>query len=286
MSPESCTTIKLGSGCFPSDTERIEVPADCCDLEPLRSFTRLRSLDLSEAYRVRDFSPLRALTSLERLDLSRLVIGDLDVLSGLTRLEEIDLDGSAVTDIAPLAHLPRLRSLATGGRLSDPGQLSCLTALEQLFLHGQEHLTDLSVLAPLSSLVYLDLLDTRARDLSPLTNLTALRELVAPLWIEDISPVSSLKNLERLSLWGSHVSDLGPVGSLHRLKSLDVMGSRVIDLSVLHSLSHLERVNVLNTAVTLESVAGLRLAMGRGTVYSNFSEALILEAMRQAGGTR
>ena len=92
----------------------------------------------------------------------------------------------------------------------------------EAYLNGM-NIDDVSPLAKLTSLTYLDLYENQITDISPLSHLTNLRELyIYSNYITDIKPLGSLKNLTILDLAYNDISDLTPLKSLVRLTSLNI----------------------------------------------------------------
>lgn len=68
--------------------------------------------------------------------------------------------------------------------------------------------------------------------------------------VSDLSPLSGLKNLQRLNVFSSSVSDLSPVRELKNLQRLNVASTDVSDLSPLRELKNLQRLDIYYTKVT------------------------------------
>jgi serine/threonine protein kinase len=233
----------------------------------------------------------------------------LEHLKGLTRLKNLILDSTQISD-AGLEHLKALTCLATLGlnntRVSDAGlnHLKELTWLDQLFLCdtrvsdvGLEHLK------ALKNLVRLDLNGTKVSgaELVHLKELTRLQGLhltgtkVSDAGLEHLQELTSLRGLH---LTGTKVSDAGleRLKGLTRLNHLDLAGTRVSDAGLAHlkeltdlaflslddtrvsdtGLEHLRGLTKLNTLgltktkVTAAGVAGLRKALPKCNINSDF----------------
>ena len=232
------------------------------DLGPLSNLTNLEVLDLSYG-KVSDVSPLAGLENLpvlimhralravvrEELGLSNSVPVTKDNIKQLTRLHatdkgivniqglefavnltELDLVRNPIKDISPLQGLMNLTHLGLGAtNISD---------------------SDLSPLASLTSLRYLDLGDNQISDLSPLSALTSLRYLnLGDNQISDLSPLSALIDLRYLSLISNPLSDLGPLSNLTNLEELEIAYCKVSDVSPLAGLVNL-RVLIMHHNLT------------------------------------
>jgi hypothetical protein len=60
----------------------------------------------------------------------------------------------------------------------------------------------------------------------------------------DLRPLSSITNLQELTLNNDAISDITPLGSLSRLASLDLTGNKISDLTPLTKLSHLTQLRL------------------------------------------
>ncbi|WP_317642763.1 InlB B-repeat-containing protein [Bombiscardovia apis] len=130
-------------------------------------------------------------------------------------------------------------------------------------------LTDVTPLAALSNLTYLDLRTTGIANLNGLQNLTNLTDLLlgnishmrpSPLAFSDISPLAALTNLKSLDLsvttedtyildTPSRISDLSPLSNMPRLRTLKLVGLELTDASFDQLASYPNLANL--TAITL-----------------------------------
>ena len=94
----------------------------------------------------------------------------------------------------------------------------------------------------------------------PLANLTSLSNLGAVLdtQVSDVSPLRNLTHLRQLVLLEPRVSDVSPLATLTELRTLDLCGTQVKDLSPLASLTNLERLALKKTEATDEEIAKLK----------------------------
>ena len=100
---------------------------------------------------------------------------------------------------------------------------------------------DLTGLEFAINLEELHLAHNRISDITPLGALTKLMvlDLHNNFRISDAFPLSTLKNLTHLSLWGNKVSDVSPLGVLTNLIYLSLENNRVSDVSPLSTLTNL-----------------------------------------------
>jgi len=89
----------------------------------------------------------------------------------------------------------------------------------------------------------------RVDDLSPLTTLKNLESLtLTSTAVRDLSPLTELKNLRSLRLWDTPVTDLSPLAKVKTLASLE-LGGPVSDLSPLAGLQSLVGLDLGHTQV-------------------------------------
>ena len=137
-----------------------------------------------------------------------------------------------------------LERLNAGGRgIADIKGLEFARNLVHLHLGNEgNYVIDLSPIATLNSLTYLNVGGNQVADLRPLTNLTNLTGL--SLWnnqVTDISPLSSLTSLTYLNLADNHVSDLSSLANLINLEELDLFDNEVVSIVPLTDLKNLKQ---------------------------------------------
>jgi Leucine-rich repeat (LRR) protein len=135
-----------------------------------------------------------------------------------------------------------LRSLhAPDARIRDLTGIEVLVALEELYIYGNNDVTDIRPLVGLSSLRDLSLARTEIEDISPLAELSSLTSL--SLYgnpIHDIRPLAALTRLTRLQVeHAAGVSDLSALSGLRSLTRLELSGNGIVDLTPLAGLAAL-----------------------------------------------
>ena len=99
---------------------------------------------------------------------------------------------------------------------------------------------DISSLARLTNLTYLDLYNNQISDISALSGLTNLTVLdLAWNQISDISSLSGLTNLTSLDLWNNQISDITPLARLTNMTWLGLGSNQISDISALSGLTNL-----------------------------------------------
>ncbi len=184
-------------------------------------------------------------------------------LRGLTSLS---VDGFGVASLAGLEAASNLEWLtlsgnapAAGGEPLDLSPLAGLPSLTYLDL-SDNALVDVSGLSRLTGLRTLLLGGNAIRDLSSLSGLTGLEALtLSGNSFDDISALSTLTALEQLWLDGNDLSDISALSALGALIYLHLGDNRIADISPLAGLSALRRLWLPNNMVAdVSALAGLR----------------------------
>ena len=130
-------------------------------------------------------------------------------------------------------------------------------------------LPDLSPIATLTSLSYLNVGGNQVVDLKPLTNLMHLTGL--NLWnnrVTDISPLSSLTALTYLNLAANYVSDLRPLARLIHLDELDLFDNEIVNIAPLTDLKSLRHLilteNYVQDVSPLEGLTQMEILWIKG----------------------
>ncbi len=220
------------------------------DLSPLAGLGNLRDLSLRnngitclEAVRFGSIVhlPLQRLSLRHNVirpeDAPQIRLSDIGLLSHLAGLTELELRDNHIADLSPLAGLTSLQVLDVSQNPIADGDISHLLHMRDLReLNLRETgVGDLSVLAQLRSLSYLNLhSNPEITDLSPLANLSELRELIlAGVPLEQQSEhLSGLHNLNRINLRDTGLTDPSFLATLMSLGVLQDDDSVGIEASV------------------------------------------------------
>jgi len=251
------------------------------DLTPVQDMKGLRRLDLSIGAALalgQITSEMSDLVELRLYAPNRVI--DLSALSKMPELRVLYVDADAITGLESLGNLSQLQRVQF--RLSeetDFSVLSKLTQLERLEISGKlgkSVLSDIKFVAPLTSLVGLDLADNRIEDLKPLADLEGLKLLVLSgnRKLSDISPLSGLTGLNNLQLRHTNVSDLTSIQNMTELGILWLDRAPVSDIGPLEGLPKLWGLELSRTQVTditpLRHLPLQHLSL-RGTDVTDFS---------------
>ena len=192
------------------------------DLRPFAGLTELTWLAFGSDIPLSDLTPLSGLTNLEFLVVNS-GTADLTPLVGLTNLETLRLIGTP-RNLAPLANMTNLRSLSidyTPG--TDLRPLAGLTNLRSFSSYGFQP-SDLTFLSGLTNLENLVLNHEcwesygPIRDLTPLARLVNLRYLqLRRQQITDLRPLAGMRSLRFLDLQGNPITDWSPVSHIREV---------------------------------------------------------------------
>ena len=176
-------------------------------------------------------------------------ITDLTGLESATNLIRLNLDGEFVQAAA---------GLVNSNSISDLSPLAGLNKLAWLNLRSNS-LSDISPLAGLTNLTRLDLRSNLISDISPLAELYQLTQLLLNYnSITDISPLAGLNKLTDLSLKDNSISDISPLAGLYQLTDLSLARNLISDISSLAGLTNLTGLSLHHNSITdISPLAGL-----------------------------
>jgi internalin A len=186
---------------------------------------------------------------------------DLTVLPRCTHLTNVFLGFSGITDLGAVAKLRGVRrlDLRFNGKLEDLSPLAGLPALEYLNITG----TGVKDLAPVATLPVLAELEARmlpASDVGPLAkaaNLEKVDLLKCP--VEDLRPLAAAPKLSRILVCTTKVKDVTPLLPVKdRIRALDLCATGFSDWALLGQFSNLEMLRLSGLPIAdLAPLAGL-----------------------------
>ena len=229
---------------------------------------RLRKEDLKGLYQlhawdseISDLTGLEHATNLKNLSVCRNQISDLSPLASLFHLERLSLCVNQISDISPLSNLVNLTLLDLGANgIEDITPIERLKNLEVLKI-GNNSVTDITPVANLkTNLKVLSACGNQISDLSPLSTLIQIEGLtICGNPLSDISPLSGLINLRSLDLGLNPTADVNPLRNLTKLEILNIGGGEITDITVLANLTHLHFLRANNNRIDdIRSLAGLK----------------------------
>ena len=258
------------------------------DISPLADLTRLTTLVLGRN-NITDIRGLANLTGLTHLVLRDNNIMDVTPLVNLTNLKHLELQNNRITDITSLENLANLEHLDTQNNpifdpdspavdIPDPNLRAAIhnalglnrpiiTQADMLRLEAlpaeRRGITDLTGIEYALNLKNLLLQGNNIANLAPLAALTTLEHLflAGNHSITDISPLSSLVRLKRLTLDFNRISDIRPLGGLTALTHLGLAHNSISDVNPLVGLYNLEALSIQNNSIADHSpLDGLALS--------------------------
>ena len=166
----------------------------------------------------------------------------------MLRLENLDVEQAGINDL-------------TGG-------LEYATNLESLRA-WLNPISDLTPLANLTNLRYLDLTECQIADITPLANLIQLQSLhISSNQIVDIGPLANLTQLQEISLQHNQIEDISSLVNLIQLEALWLDKNRVHDITPLSNLTKLRRLGLTwNPILDYTPLDGLDLTVLDRTAF-------------------
>lgn len=217
---------------------------DVSDISPLKKLSALEYLNLYANSGIQDIEPLKGLKNLHTLILAYVPVGDqVDNLAELTLLRRLNLRSTGIKDLSFMAGLTKLENLNLYGNtsISSLEMIGTLEDLETLILANVPTYGDLGFLSlsGLTKLKYLNLRESGAADIEPLSELLDLEylNLHSNPAISTIQPIKNLHRLETLILANVPVGqEAGIIENFSNLKILNLRTTGLKDLAPIGSL--------------------------------------------------
>ncbi|MDE0483269.1 MAG: leucine-rich repeat domain-containing protein [Candidatus Poribacteria bacterium] len=259
------------------------------DLSPISELKKVNYLVINHNP-ISNISAIVNLTQLNYLQMSHISgVSDISVLAGLINLQTFHCWGSPIVDMSPLVKLPKLKILdLCGAKLSHIPSLDNLKSLKTLYLVDC-NISDLSSLSSLKGLEHFTKLNLHRNniisDISPLAVLTNLTWLNLS-WnnISNVSSLSELTNLKWLSLELNNISDVSPLAKLTNLEWLDLTKNPITDFSPLAELAQTTNIIAGNVNIPDRNLrAAIAEALGKadtGVISITFDEMATLTTLR------
>jgi len=259
------------------------------DLSPISELKKVNYLVINHNP-ISNISAIANLAQLNYLQMSHISgVSDISELAGLINLQTFHCWGSPIVDMSPLVNLPKLEILdLCGAKLSHIPSLDNLKSLKTLYLVDC-NISDLSSLSSLKSLEHFIKLNLHRNniisDISPLAVLTNLTWLNLS-WnnISNVSSLSDLTNLKWLSLELNNISDVFPLAKLTNLEWLDLTKNPITNFSSLAKLAQNTNIIAGNVNIPDRNLrAAIADALGKGdspVVAITFDEMATLTTLR------
>jgi Leucine-rich repeat (LRR) protein len=173
----------------------------------------------------------------------------------------------AYYDIHNIAHYDEgeIKDLSVFGRVPYVGHLEVswqkginLESLKGSKLTGlvliHDNITDISALASIYNLRYLDLASNNISDITPLSDLPLNTLEVRYNHITNIEPLAKMEELQNLTLESNPIKDITPLYKLTNLNRLTILGVQISDFGFLKNMTQLRNLNLENTGFTDVSI--------------------------------
>lgn len=206
--------------------------SEITDLTPLLHFPQLRNLSLSYN-KIKDISLLKNFKYLEILELGDTLVDDLRPLENLKNLKNLNLYGTKVIDLSPLNNIKSLERLSYSAELTN-------------------NEINIKQIKDLKNLKYLGTLFAKAKNFCLINNFTKLKSFSPSdnVTSEDLSCLTKLKKLDRLSLKDSKITNLDFIVNFPELKDLFINDTKITNIDILKKVPKLEILNISNTKIT------------------------------------
>lgn len=232
------------------------------DLGTLKMFDHLTTLHIAPVSSTGSSTDLRSLADLPQLSkliLERCHPQDYSPLSALTQLTHLMIESSYCEGFQFLSHLTQLTHLKLRGTLLSDSELelvSNLSKLTHLDIGACSRITDLSPLTQLENLRELIFhINENIKDFSPISKMSNLRLLHFIRMRDNFSEITFLRSLPHLTdlsitarnnlvKLGVPACDLTPISHLTNLTRLDLSYNAIRNISFLLPLSKLTYLNL------------------------------------------
>ena len=183
----------------------------------------------------------------------------LNDLAMFTYLGELSINGCAIESLSFLSNLQNLYALDLSGSWFYPEELSTIASLPNLkYLNLSD--CGLSTVAGLENVVELtdlNLSGNSIRNLNPLSSLYHLQELdLSHNAVTDLSALSNLAYLNRLDVSYNALSSIGPIAPCYKLNWLAASHNSLTSVSALTNLTELTYLDVSHNQLTDVDVIG------------------------------
>lgn len=161
---------------------------------------------------------------LGRLTVTHAALRDLEWLPETGRLRWLDVRENAIESIGPITRARGLTHVFLDrNAIESLEPLRSLKTLELVRVDGNKRLSDLSPIAKLPRLVFLQAVKCAVQDLSSLVENKSLRDIrLQDNEISDVTALGELKELVVLWLHGNKIKSIDPLKTLTKMKSLRV----------------------------------------------------------------
>lgn len=213
---------------FPNLTYLKLYDNEITDIKSLANLKKLEYLDLGRNP-IKSIEVLRDHKNLKVFSVFRCdQLQNLDVVDEFVHLTDLNISLTEIEHftLKKIAGLEQLENLRIQGMVRNNEELHFLehlTKLEQLTMGINDNVTDITALAPLKNLRYLDIHSNNISDISVLRTFPKLAKVVMYMnKVEDLSPLLQMPELRSLFIFDNPVRDYKPLLQLKRLQYLTI----------------------------------------------------------------
>lgn len=213
--------------------EELEIQScigECCELDtqPLGELENLKEISLM--YCSFDTSFLKELSGLEKVFILKCdKIEDLSAFGSLSKLRDLYIEYVNDSDLKYLHNLTKLEKIhIVGGNIRNFEGLKNMVNMKEVYLVENSY-------------------EMQHLDMSIFEKMVGLKNiLIAHIYINDISPLSDMKDLEYISLINTGITDVQPLADLKQLKYLDIFGndSKLVEEQIEKYFADVETVHI------------------------------------------
>ncbi len=202
-------------------------------------------------------------------------------------LTSLHVDGADIHQLAGIEDATNLQNFsASDTSISDLTPLAGLKILRFLNLNNT-NVSDLTPLAGLTNLHSLNFAYTSVSNLKPLANLPIRDIFMVDTPVNDLTGIETLTQLESILAWGTPISDLTPLADLTKLRTLNFAFANVTDLKPLANLTKLTELRLTENRISdisvLENLTQLKWLALEGNVISDVSALENLTQLKWLG---
>jgi len=174
----------------------------------------------------------------------------------LTIIMIFQLIGGASLADSQISQLPKWLDDSVRLSLNKPTEeltqtdFDCVTKLDLSSIQSIENM-DLGYLSQFNNLKSLSISGTGIKDLSSISKLTSLEELIlSQNKITDISFVSNMINLKTFSIYENNITDISSLANLKKLEFVNLSYNKISDISPLANITSLTTLYISNNKIT------------------------------------
>ncbi len=215
-------------------------------LDGIEQLTKLRHLDMGpKGTKIESLMPLRNLKELRHLEIPNSEIKNIEYLTRLPHLNTLNLSGNHITDLTYFPYMYPLTQLALN--YQGPDYIKDITpllymnpSLQHLSLQGNK-ISDISPLTNLHALKYISLRDNRITSIEALKDKTMLSGIDMSInLISDISPLENNHLLNVIIADHNLISSIEPIRFIPKLAQVSFKHNSISDVSPVANMPYMK----------------------------------------------